>query len=310
MRKTKTTPSCMLVIIVILVAIQGVVCASSNIEKPVRGNDEALAAFQSSIMFWSDVSSYGANIGAGISKSDFLFKTGDKIEIVLATHNLSAEPIAIVLSKVNSDYQVIVSDESGNSIPLTDYGQRMAINAHEFGRVIFKPLKPNDVYLDMFPLNEFYDLTKPGLYSISVTRDIWRFGILGNNDKIHHEIRPIWIAIDDGSIQKSSKLSLAKQLAKKLSTSKTPNAMVSVQSAFKGYRVQVKWTTGLRLAVLSAPAFNTAICANSSILILGSTRVKMTQNARMIGDDLCLPQDGVAAINDYLSLHNIHMDAR
>lgn len=310
MQKMQGFISNMVVIIIMLVAIQSIVYASANIEGTVSGAQEAINAFPSTVMFWGDISSNGANIGAGISRFDFLYKSGEKIDIVLAIHNSSAEPIPIVLTKVDNDYQVIVSDESGNLIPLTDYGKLRVANVHELNRVTMQNLKSDGIFLDSFPLSEFYDMTKPGLYSISVTRDIWRFGNLGNNDKIHHEIRPIWIAIDDGSIQKSSKLSLSKQLIKKLSTSKNPNAMVAVQSAFKGYGVQLKWTPGSRLAVLSAHAFKTAICDNSNILILGSTRVRMTQEARMIGNDLCLPQDGVAAINNYLSLHSKHTNAR
>lgn len=307
MRKTKTTAICVVVIIAMLVAIQGIKCASADIEKTVTGGEEAVNAFPSTVKFWCDVSSYGVNIGAGISRSDFLYKQGEKIDIVLALHNLSAESVPFVSTKVDNDYQVVVNDESEHPVPLTDYGKLRAINVHELTRVVFLSLKPNKIYLDTFPLNEFYDLTKPGLYSISVTRDIWKPGY---QDKVHLELGPIWIAVDDEDIHNGSKFNLVKQLYCKLSTSKAPNAMVAVQSAFKGYGVQVKWTPSSRLAVLSAHAFKTAICANSNILILGSIRVKMTQNARMIDNDLCLPQDGVAAINDYLLSHNIHTNTR
>lgn len=302
MHKIIGTVAYLAVVITMLFAIQDISCASANIGTTVRGDEEDVAAFQSAVMFWGDVSSYGANIGAGISKSDFLYKPEEKIDIVLAIHNSSAEPIPFSTTKVDNDYQVIVNDESGNPVPLTDYGKQRAINVHELSRVIFKTLKTDEVFLDRFPLNEYYDMTKPGLYSISVTRDMQQ---AGNHDELmrgsHLELGPIWIAIDNGSILDGVKSSLVKQLVAKLSTSKSPNAMVAVRPSIKNNDIQVMWTSGARKAVLYSRSLRAVICAYSNILTLGDSKIKMIQKAKMIGEELCIPQGAIVAINNYFS---------
>lgn len=64
-----------------------------------------------------------------------------------------------------------------------------AIDAHELTRVIFEALKTDEVSLDRFSLNEFYDMTRLGLYSISVTRDMQQ---AGNHDELIEEAISNW----------------------------------------------------------------------------------------------------------------------
>jgi hypothetical protein len=94
-----------------------------------------------------------------------------RVQIVLK--NISTREISFVRLNPEYEYQITVLDENGKPVPDTALGQKLKDHATVTGGGgPLWTLKPGDTLKDHVVVNDLYDISTPGKYSVSVERKL------------------------------------------------------------------------------------------------------------------------------------------
>jgi hypothetical protein len=103
-------------------------------------------------------------------------KAGAEVHLLVTVTNTSNRDISFITSPgpIPEDgllYQIHVRDAQGRSLPpsadLRTRDKRVPIN---YGSRLARTLKPGESFVDQVTVSRFYDLSRPGEYTISVAR--------------------------------------------------------------------------------------------------------------------------------------------
>jgi len=123
----------------------------------------------------------GAGIGArqpfslSILRPQGPFRPGSPVELMVTLTNRSVGEIVIRDRNRWCDYELEVRDNSGQRPSETSYKRELKCN-NKFvvttGKNSIRTLKPRESYSDLMIVNQQYDLSRPGKYTIQVSRAI------------------------------------------------------------------------------------------------------------------------------------------
>lgn len=102
----------------------------------------------------------------GTSFTDASFPEGDAVELWLAMRNVSGKNRTIEISTMGQTYDITLVDSHGKAVPLTEYGKYLYDN--RANAVKGEDLGPGQSFLVMFPLSKAYDMSRPGVYFVTV----------------------------------------------------------------------------------------------------------------------------------------------
>lgn len=103
------------------------------------------------------------------------FKDGEPIWITIATKNVSDKTLIALESNPDSDYEIQVKNEQGESVPLMLYGTRHGYKARHskpISRLINIYLDPGKEYEQKVLVSRLYDMSHSGTYFIQVTNTV------------------------------------------------------------------------------------------------------------------------------------------
>lgn len=95
---------------------------------------------------------------------------GDQIVCTVLLKNASKRPLLLVETYPERDFEIAVFDSKGSLVSLTAHGQKL-LQAEVYRQVSVR-IKPGQVVERKIMLNQVFDLSTPGEYSISVRRNI------------------------------------------------------------------------------------------------------------------------------------------
>jgi hypothetical protein len=113
-----------------------------------------------------------------ITVADPSVKLGTQVRVTITLRNISGHDIAFDRSSVPGEaefhYSVLLYDEDGKPMPGTKYWRILRGMEHETytENVVSVTIHPNEEVKDDFALNKLFDLSKPGKYTLQVTREI------------------------------------------------------------------------------------------------------------------------------------------
>lgn len=109
------------------------------------------------------------------------FKSEEPIYVTVVFENVSEQTQGYGAQGKNFDYELVCLDKAGKEIPLTLFGQRMKENRGE-GRYIMTELLPKQNIVNEISLTLHLDLSLPGKYTLTVSREI--FPHEGSNESL------------------------------------------------------------------------------------------------------------------------------
>jgi hypothetical protein len=135
------------------------------------------------IAYVSWVLTYALLAGAGISalqpfslsilQPQGPFRPGSPVELIVTLANRSVGEIVIRDKNRWCDYELEVRESRGQRPPETSYKRELKCN-NKFvvttGKNSIRTLKPHESYSDLMIVNQLYDLSRPGEYTIQVSR--------------------------------------------------------------------------------------------------------------------------------------------
>lgn len=113
-------------------------------------------------------------------------KAGAEFHLTVTVTNTSNSPISFVTSPgpIPDDgllYEIHVRDQHGRSAPQSPYVRNRDTHVPvHYGSRLARTLKPGESFVDQVIVTEFYDLSSPGEYSITVARSMPARQNLGN----------------------------------------------------------------------------------------------------------------------------------
>ena len=96
---------------------------------------------------------------------------GDSPVLKLSIKNVTSEILRLVVTTSVRDYQVTITNENGEALPLTDYGRQ---RQEAEGRRMLIEVQAEEEVQDEIPLGKLYNLTTNGTYSVTVKRKVFR----------------------------------------------------------------------------------------------------------------------------------------
>jgi hypothetical protein len=105
-------------------------------------------------------------------------KSGAELRLRITVKNISGRPIAFIRSpgsvpEEGFRYAIEVRDDQGRLAPISEYVRELKKKATgTFESRYARWLKPGESFEDEVTTTKFYDLTRPGKYAISVSREI------------------------------------------------------------------------------------------------------------------------------------------
>lgn len=128
---------------------------------------------------WGAVSE-GFQLSAEMEK--VVFQLGTPIPLKLTVKNASRRTLKLPVSLPEIDYKVIIKDEKGGIIPLTQYGEASR-NPRDISRNHLLDMKPGEQISEQLSIAKIFNITRSGHYSVSVRRRILR-----QSDKVPAEV--------------------------------------------------------------------------------------------------------------------------
>jgi hypothetical protein len=138
-----------------------------------------------------------------VSVSQTTFKAGSEIaaKIVLWNKSTQAIPVAVdFYPGAEADYRAEVLGSDGKPAPRTEYGRKFALGGFNssVGNAVLGPLgskalfdEPDgDKITSTMVINKLFDLSKPGKYSVQVSREVGKANTLVKSNIITVTIAP------------------------------------------------------------------------------------------------------------------------
>jgi hypothetical protein len=120
-----------------------------------------------------------------ITAPDKPLKAGAELRLLVTVTNTSSHSISLITSPgpVPEDafrYEMAVRDEEGRSAPPSAYLRSKDEHVPVYyGSRFARTLKPGESFIDQITVTNFYDLSRPGKYAISVARALEPWQNLG-----------------------------------------------------------------------------------------------------------------------------------
>jgi hypothetical protein len=112
-------------------------------------------------------------LSLSIAAPEQTVQIGSELKIKTTLTNLTNHVITLRDRIRACDYPVQVRDETGNLAPETDYQRHLKCNARfTESRNILVVLKPQESRQDEIIINQLFDLSVPGTYSVQASRTI------------------------------------------------------------------------------------------------------------------------------------------
>ena len=96
--------------------------------------------------------------------------SGDSLVLKLTMKNVTTETLRLIKTVPEKLYQVTVTNDRGEPLPLTEYGKRRR-EAVPGARIVLR-VGPGEEVQQEIPLDKMYDLTGKGTYSLTVKRNV------------------------------------------------------------------------------------------------------------------------------------------
>jgi len=115
-----------------------------------------------------------APFSLSITPAQASVKSGSPVELEVITTNLSPQPITLSKSNPGMEYDFDVRDSGKKAAPMSPQLKRMRDPAHPHGvfRLFGKVLQPQESLRETVTISEYYDMSKPGTYTIRLQREI------------------------------------------------------------------------------------------------------------------------------------------
>ena len=91
------------------------------------------------------------------------------VVLTIRLKNVSSRRGHFLETGTYADYDLLVTDEAGGSVPRTDYGRHLAED-ERWGSAILQEIQPDGEVEKSIEVTKVYDLSKPGKYYARVTR--------------------------------------------------------------------------------------------------------------------------------------------
>lgn len=102
------------------------------------------------------------------------FAIGEPIMASLLTRNSGSRARTVMVADPEKVYRLVVKDEAGLSVPLTQYGDKVQKSLEDFLSRGFIKLKPGQEVQDRIQIDKLYKMNLPGTYYITAKRAIFR----------------------------------------------------------------------------------------------------------------------------------------
>ena len=99
------------------------------------------------------------------------FETNEPVSVVLVISNITDHAFSIGKADANICYKFTVLDIAGKQVPMTSFGEHSQ-RFIEGSWVVPFTLKGHETDKSQFELSKFYDVSKPGKYSLFVSRRV------------------------------------------------------------------------------------------------------------------------------------------
>jgi hypothetical protein len=118
-----------------------------------------------------------------LSSSEKVIRVGSEARLEIVLKNTSIHEFSIATSnlkdRAESHYLIDVRDSKGRPVPDTEYAHTVwNLNSKPTTLFVFSEivdtLKPGETMTDVAVITKLYDLTRPGKYTIRVSRKIWK----------------------------------------------------------------------------------------------------------------------------------------
>ena len=115
----------------------------------------------------------GLAISISVAKKEY--RAVGPIILNLALKNVSKRPTPIAVRSAWADYAVRVWFEGQGEVLKTEFA-RTAIETANEGRRMSVELQPAQIQSDSLDISKGFDLSRPGVYSVTATRETFKLG--------------------------------------------------------------------------------------------------------------------------------------
>jgi hypothetical protein len=102
-----------------------------------------------------------------------LIKSGEPVVLKLNLMNAGRKSLFVYETSDESDYKLSVKDEKGESVPLTEYGERLLSSAEELRRIKVE-MKPGEERQVSIRVSKIYRMAAGSTYFITAKRQFFR----------------------------------------------------------------------------------------------------------------------------------------
>ena len=99
-------------------------------------------------------------------------KAGSEVKVDITLRNSSNHPIAVGLGLAEVDYALGVRDSQNRIPPETDFARKSKGRVYFSNETVFTLQPGETVPKEMLVISKFYDLSRPGRYTIQVSRTV------------------------------------------------------------------------------------------------------------------------------------------
>ena len=127
------------------------------------------------------VSPFAQKSGSGLSggfrlsarSEKELVKAGKPVVLKLSLTNAGRKALIVYETSDETDYKLSVKDEKGESVHLTEYGEKLLSSAEQLRRIKVE-VKPGEEMQDSIRVSSLYRMAAGGTYFITATRQFFR----------------------------------------------------------------------------------------------------------------------------------------
>lgn len=96
------------------------------------------------------------------------YRTGDPISLIVKLKNVSKREIRFRIGSIYSFYNIMVKGKDGTEVPKTSFGKKLEWGA-AFSKSFLR-LAPGQEHSTSLPINEIFEMTTEGTYTIDVRK--------------------------------------------------------------------------------------------------------------------------------------------
>jgi hypothetical protein len=109
------------------------------------------------------------------------YSLGSPILVSVLVRNVSSQPLWVWQTDVEADYEIECVGSDGKAVLLTPYGRRLHAPDRPILHAFDVTLKPAESIEHVLPLDKLYDVSRAGVYNVTVTRKVLVLSALQTN---------------------------------------------------------------------------------------------------------------------------------